>query len=111
MLLAAVQLLNTALSSIGIDLAILSYIGGVSLLPLLFLYLTSYVFKFCAYHRMFLHYVTLNTLLNIYDLYVGIPLENRQLIALYLIGTCIFLFIILYLYVKTNSKITSKSKQ
>lgn len=26
-------------------------------MPLLFLYLTSYLFHFCAYHRMFLHYI------------------------------------------------------
>jgi len=44
MLIASVHLLNTVLSCLGMDLAILSYIGGVSLLPLMFLYLSSYVF-------------------------------------------------------------------
>lgn len=111
MLLAATQLLNTALSAIGIDLEALSYIGGVSLLPLVFLYLASYVFKFCACHRMFLHYVAVNTLLNIYDLYVGIPLDDRQLITFYLVLACIFLFITLYLYVKTDNKTVAADKQ
>jgi len=111
MMLAAIQLLNTLLSGFGIDLPLLSYIGGVSLLPLVFLYLASYVFRFCACHRMFLHYVAVNTLLNIYDLYVGIPLDDRQAITLYLVLACIFLFITLFLYVKTDNKAVAAGKQ
>lgn len=54
MLLAFITLLNSILSYFNIDLVILSYIGGVSLIPILFIYITSYTFKFCEYHRMFL---------------------------------------------------------
>lgn len=104
MLLALVCLLNTTLSYFGIDLVILSYIGGVSVLPLVFLYLSSYAFRFCKYHRMFLHYVTLNWVINIYDYYIGIPLSDRNMLALYLIITCTFLFVILYLYLKSRKK-------
>ena len=57
MLLAFITLLNSILSYFNIDLVILSYIGGVSLIPILFIYITSYTFKFCEYHRMFLHYI------------------------------------------------------
>ena len=47
MLLAGIYLSNTILSYVfNIDLIALSYIGGVSLLPLVFLYLSSYAFKF-----------------------------------------------------------------
>ena len=35
----------------------LSNIVGVSLLTWIFLYLSSVVFKFCFYHRMFLWYI------------------------------------------------------
>lgn len=59
MLLAFITLLNSILSYFNIDLVILSYIGGVSLIPILFIYITSYTFKFCEYHRMFLHFCTL----------------------------------------------------
>ncbi len=104
MLLALLCLLNTTLSYFGIDLVVISYIGGVSVLPLLFLYISSYAFKFCEYHRMFLHYVTLNWILNIYDYYVGIPLSDRNLLAMYLMITCVFLFVILYLYLKSRKK-------
>lgn len=96
MLLALVSLLNTILSYMDIDVPLLSYIGGISLLPLLFLYLSSYAFRFCNYHRMFLHYVSVNWILNIYDYYIGIPLSDKSLFMMYMIITGITLFIILY---------------
>ena len=73
MLLAFITLLNSILSYFNIDLVILSYIGGVSLIPILFIYITSYTFKFCEYHRMFLHYIVVTWIINIIDLYIGIP--------------------------------------
>lgn len=100
MLLAAVAVLNTVLSYFGIDAPILSYIGGVSLFPLVFLYLSSYAFRFCEYHRMFLHYVSVNWILNIYDYYIGIPVSEKGIFMLYAIITCIFLFLILYYHQK-----------
>ena len=57
MILALTALLNSILSYFNIDLYILSYIGGISIFTMVFLYLSSYVFKFCEYHRIFLHYV------------------------------------------------------
>jgi hypothetical protein len=100
MLLALTALLNTLLSYFDIDVPLLSYIGGISLLPLLFLYLSSYVFKFCEYHRMFLHYVSVNWILNIIDYYWGIPVSNKNLFLLYMVITGIFLFLILYYHQK-----------
>ena len=100
MLLALVCFLNTLLSYFNIDAPILSYIGGVSVIPLLFLYLSSYAFRFCEYYRMFLHYVAINWILNIIDYYWGIPVSDKELFLLYMIIACISLFIILYLYLK-----------
>lgn len=100
MLLAAVAVLNTTLSYFGIDAPILSYIGGISLFPLVFLYLSSYAFRFCEYHRMFLHYVSVNWILNIYDYYIGILVSEKGIFMLYAIITCIFLFLILYYHQK-----------
>lgn len=45
MILALTALVNAVLSYFGIDLYILSYIGGVSIFTIIFLYLSSYVFK------------------------------------------------------------------
>ena len=45
--MAFIYFLNTVLSYLNIDIVLLSYIGGISLLPLLFIYLCSFVYKFC----------------------------------------------------------------
>lgn len=111
MLLALIAFLNTVLSYFDIDLVIWSYIGSVSLLPLIFLYMSSYVFRFCEYHRMFLHYVVITNALNVYDYYVGIPISDRELIVLHMIITGISLFIILYLYVKSTKRSSTKSNR
>ena len=57
MLLAFITLLNSILSYFNIDLVILSYIGGVSLITILFIYVASYTFKFYEYYRIFLYYI------------------------------------------------------
>ena len=97
MLMALICLINTVLSYFYIDLVFLGYLGGSSLLILAFLYLSSYVFGFCAYHRMFIHYISINTILNTLDYYIGIPMSNRSLFLMYMIITGITLFLILYL--------------
>ena len=98
MLLAFMYLSNSILYYFNIDCTIFSYIGGVSLLPLLFLYLSSYVFQFCEYHIMFLHYIVIINCINIYDYHIGIPINDLNYISLQLIITGIMLFITLYLY-------------
>lgn len=107
MLIAMLYLTNTVLSFYDIDLPILSYIGGFSLLPLAFMYLSSYVFKFCSYHRMFLHYIVVSDVLTQVDYYIGIPVSDRELLSIHLIIAGISLFIILYLYVKANKRTMS----
>lgn len=104
MLYALLSLLNTVLSYLDIDCVILSYIGSVSFITLLFLYVTSYVFKFCEYHRVFIHYTTITWILNIIDLYIGIPISDVAYLGVQLIVAGICLFTILYLYVKSNKK-------
>lgn len=100
MLLAVTTLLNQTLSFFNIDWEILGFVGGVSLLPMIFLYLASYCFKFCSYHRMFLHYVVICDIITLYDYYIGIPISSVTLFLLNLIIAGITLFIILYLHQK-----------
>jgi hypothetical protein len=103
MVLAGIYLSNTILSYfLDIDLIILSYIGGISLLPLMFLYLSSYVFRFCIYHRVFLHYITLNELILILDTHIGLPISDLEYFCLQMSIFGISLFLFLYLYVKSN---------
>ena len=104
MICALCYLHNTVLSYLGKDLYIFSYLGGMSVLPWLFLLLASIVFKFCAYHRMFLYYILACDGISYYDFFVGIPLEDKGLFQLNMTIACVFLFIILYLYVKHHKK-------
>ena len=98
MLLAFCYVLNTTLYIFGIDSYILSHIAGMSLLPMIFLYLTSYVFQFCKYHRMFLHYVVLNDIINILDVCFGKNISDWTYISIHLVLLFVCLVIILYLY-------------
>lgn len=100
MLLAVTTLLNQTLSFFNIDLEVLGYIGGVSLLPMTFLYLASYCFGFCAHHRMFLHYVVVCDIITLIDYYIGIPISSVALFLINLIIAGIALFLVLYLHQK-----------
>ena len=102
-LAAILTLLNIILSYFYIDLEIFSHICGMSLFFILFLYATSITFQFCFYHRMFIHYTTINWLLHLYDYYIGIPLNNTHLLYFYLGITGIFLLIILYGHCKKRN--------
>ena len=103
MLMAGITLANTVLSYLGIQLMCLSYIGGISLLVLIRFYITSYTYRFCSYHRMFLHYILISNSVALYDYHVGIPLNDVNLFALNMIIAGVSLFIILYLKFKVCS--------
>ena len=104
MLLAAIYLVNTVLSYYDIIIPVLSYIGGLSFIPLVFMYVSSYVFRFCSYHRMFLHYIVVNDSINLIDYYYTLPISDWELLILHMSVASIILFIILYMYVKGHSK-------
>jgi len=100
MLLAFCAALNMLFDFYGINSFAISIIGGMSILPLLFLYLFSIVFRFCAYHRMFLHYILVNNILVWLDYLVGIPVSDGMLLMIHMSIVCVFLFLILYFYRK-----------
>lgn len=74
MLISLVYVLNTALSYFYIDIPVLSNLAGMSILPWIFMYLSATVFRFCLYHKMFLHYILVTDIINIIDYYIGIPI-------------------------------------
>lgn len=90
--------INTTLSYFNIDTPIFSYIGGVSFIPLIYIWYDSIVDKFCVYHRIFLYYCFVCNIISIYDLHIGISIDNRDLFVLHFI---LYGFTIsLYLYLK-----------
>ena len=102
--LAFICFINTTLSYLRIDIPFLSYLGSTSLLPLLFLYVSSYVFRFCLFHRLPLHYILINWILNVFDEYIGIPFSDRDLYSIYLIITFIFITVCRYYNVDEDSE-------
>lgn len=105
-LLAVLYLIATVLDYYMISSTIINYIAlGILYV---FIYISSYVFKFYEYHRMPIHYIVLINILSVYDAYIGIPLDTFRLIQMYAIVTCLFIFLTVYLYVKNHKKPTSK---
>lgn len=106
---ALIYFVNSMLSLCGIEVIFLSILGGQSITSLLFILIASYVFKFCSYHRIFIYYIMIIDLLNYIDYYIGIPISTDYFIIVISLLTAIFLFLSLYLHLKskrneTNSK-------
>lgn len=108
-IIAALYILSTILDYIDICSTLVNYI--VYLMFFLFLYVSSYVFKFCEYHRMPIHYALGINLINVYDVYVGIPVDNYSMFGIYSIFTGIAIFITVYLYVRSYKKSTNKDNR
>ena len=81
------------------DLVIIPHILGTVIAPLVFLYLTSYVFKFCAFHRMFIHYYAFIELLNVTDYYIRIPISDEAITTLHDSVTVVFLVMVVITYI------------
>ena len=97
-ILAGLQGLNTIISYFGIHIKAFAHCFVFCLIG--FVYIASYLLKFCEYHRMFLHYIVIIYIINCIDYYIGIPINDYDLLILYSIITTISLFIILYLKIK-----------
>lgn len=100
---------NTLLSFFNINAVILSTLAGTSILTLIFMYLCSYIFKFCLYHRLFLHYILINDILNYLDYYFTLPISDRYLFCTYISITFVFIVLIVYSYVTISKESISKN--
>ena len=97
-IISGIYLLNTTLSYFGADLTLYSYL--VQFLFIGFMYASSMAFRFCVWHRMFIHYILIVFIINIIDYHIGIPISNRAMFVGYIILTTITMFLIVYLRFK-----------
>lgn len=97
-LISGIYVLNTILSYFGIDWEGFSYI--VQFLFIGFTYISSLTLRFCKYHRVFIHYITLTLILNIIDYHWGLPFSDRNLFLMYMVLAGFALFVALYLHQK-----------
>lgn len=100
--------INSILSYYNIDTIIPSLIGGLSILPLIFLFVSSFVFRFCIYHRLPLYYIVIDDIINYYDNIIGIPISNKSIFVLHLILVGIVVLLIVFLKFKQHEQRTSK---
>ena len=98
MLIAFIYVLSSVLNYFNIETMILNLLGGMSLLPLIFLYIASFAFRFCSYHRMFLHYITTADIINYMDYVIGIPISDSNILIVILILFGLTCFIALFLF-------------
>lgn len=103
-IIALLSLLDNILMYYDISLDILSYIAGTSILTTIPMYISSYVYKFCKYHRMFIHYIVVNKVIAMVDNYIIIPLSDFYLLLSNMIIAGIFLFFVLYFHLKYGGR-------
>lgn len=108
-LISLVLCLDNILHYLDIRLVFLDYCVFQTLSPILLMYLLSYVFSFCRYHRVFIHYMFIEWFLSYYDDSFQVPLSDKYFMYLQMIIFCISLFVALYLYMydKGNKRIVS----
>lgn len=82
-ILAIMYFINTLLSLFKVNAIVLSYIAGISILPWVFILISSFVFKFCSYHRIPLYYILVNDSINIIDGYYELPISDLIFISIH----------------------------
>lgn len=104
--LSLLYMTNTIFSIFFIDLPILSIIGGMSILPIIYILCTSFLFKYCIYHRLPIYYICLNDCINWLVFKEIIPMSDIMYIicSLLLIFVTIIITTILYLKEKKRKK-------
>ena len=62
--LSSFYFIHTVLYLLEVSCPWMLYLSGIGLLPILFIFISSFVFKFCIYHRIPLYYVITNNIVN-----------------------------------------------
>lgn len=92
-------------SGIILVLQIVTHYLGLLLVPMMFMLISSKVFQFCNYHRMFIYYILVIQLMNITNWYFKIPISNLAYNVTQDIITVGFLLTALIMYIKKRRQI------
>lgn len=104
MIMAFSYLIMFVLANTIEDYVVFPHIIGTVIAPLTFIYLASYVFKFCTFHRIFIHYYAFIELLNVTDYYIRIPISDEAITLLHDSVTVIFLISVVTIYIYKYKK-------
>lgn len=96
MIMSILFVINTFLGYFGIGQLLINTLSGISIIPLIYLYISSYALGFCGYHRMFLHHIAVSNLFCLIDVIIGIPISGTAMFASLWVIAGVFLIVILY---------------
>lgn len=76
------------------DGRVFSIIGGIGIMSIIYLWLSSWCFRFCFYQKVFLYYLTISQIVNIIDEYYTLPISNYNycLVSFITFGCTIILY-------------------
>lgn len=97
-IIALAYAIYTLFSFYDIELIFIGYLCNCSIFTWIFIYISSFLFKYCIYHRIPLYYIVISDLINIIDTTIGIPVSTYNLLIIHygIIG----IFILLYIYLR-----------
>ena len=75
---------------------IIDFLFGNTITTSFLMYICSYVFKFCNWYRLIITSNLINICIVEYDILVGIPITDYQLLIFYYIVATIFILLALY---------------
>ena len=78
------------------------FIIGNSVITTFLLFVCSYLFNFCKWHRLIIMANFINIMIANYDALFGIPVTDAQLLCIYYIIASIFIIISTYHHIKYN---------
>ena len=92
-------------SGAAIIIQIVSHYLGLVIAPIAFMYISSQVFQFCNYHRMFIHYIAVIELMNVTNWYFRIPITNELYNGIQVTITIVFAILAIIMYIKKRRQI------
>lgn len=85
----------------------LDFILGNSIITTILLYVCSYIFKFCKWHRIIITANFINILIAQIDILFVIPISDLMLLIIYYIISIIFIIIATYNHITNENKTNS----
>lgn len=100
MVMASGFIISNTIPNISPELNMIVHVCALIVPQFAFMYLSSYIFRFCSYHRIFFHYILAIQAITVTDWYIGIPISNEEIRQLQYAVTVVFAIIAFCLYIK-----------
>lgn len=90
-----------AMLNLYLNVSFINYIINLSILPLLYILISSFVFKFCIIHRIPIYYILILNLINIIWDTNSIMIKKSYVVVIYtILYITIYVFPIIYKNIK-----------